>query len=210
MFLARSEILERLKGDLTISPLLDREQQVENGSVNIRLGTSIVRFDRTQLGEWDTSTATAAMVRKRQKLNRFMLGAQFYLHPGELILASTFEYIALPQGLAGFILSRSRYGRAGLLVATAVYVHPGWKGRLTLELVNVSDMPIKLVCGYCIAQLLLTEVIGAAPMKQHLFPTQAAFTADFAQGEEVVDKIKTMYDLMIRNPEPCRTASAPG
>lgn len=49
------------------------------------------------------------------------------------------------------------YGRLGLMVATATYIHPCWKGCLTLELYNYGDAPIELTCGAQIAQVVVYE-----------------------------------------------------
>jgi deoxycytidine triphosphate deaminase len=77
----------------------------------------------------------------------------FVLHPGSFLLGATLEFIALPTDMAGFVLSRSGYGRAGLLIATATYIHPGWKGCLTLELENLGEVPIKLRPACAVGQL---------------------------------------------------------
>ncbi len=47
----------------------------------------------------------------------------------------------------------------GLLVATAVMVQPGYRGTLTLELVNHGDAPIAIYPGSRIAQLAIRPVI---------------------------------------------------
>ena len=48
----------------------------------------------------------------------------------------------------------SSLGRLGLIVhATAGFVDPGWKGTLTLEITNLTRVPIKLWAGKPIAQL---------------------------------------------------------
>jgi deoxycytidine triphosphate deaminase len=48
----------------------------------------------------------------------------------------------------------SSLGRLGLIVhATAGFIDPGWKGTLTLELNNLTRVPIKLYPGLLIAQL---------------------------------------------------------
>ena len=50
--------------------------------------------------------------------------------------------------------ARARLGRLGLIVhATAGFCDPGWKGTLTLELNNLTRVPIKLYPGLPIAQL---------------------------------------------------------
>jgi len=65
------------------------------------------------------------------------------------------EFISLPSDIAGFVLSRSGYGRTGLLIATATYIHPGWKGCLTLELENLGELPVALWPGSYVGQLVL-------------------------------------------------------
>ena len=76
------------------------------------------------------------------------------LHPGEFILGSTFEHVTLPNNIAGRIDGKSSLGRLGLLIhSTAGYVDPGWSGNLTLELSNVSKLPIALYPGMKIGQI---------------------------------------------------------
>jgi dCTP deaminase len=54
-------------------------------------------------------------------------------------------------------------GRLGLIVhATAGFCDPGWKGTLTLELNNLTRVPIKLYPGLLIAQLSFMTLDSAA------------------------------------------------
>ncbi len=58
---------------------------------------------------------------------------------------------------------KSSLGRLGLIVhATAGFVDPGWKGTLTLELNNLTRVPIKLYAGLPIAQLSVMALDRAA------------------------------------------------
>jgi dCTP deaminase len=78
----------------------------------------------------------------------------FILHPGEFVLGSTLERLALPDDLVARIEGKSSLGRLGLLVhATAGFVDPGWDGWLTLELSNVANLPIAIYPGMRIGQL---------------------------------------------------------
>ena len=78
----------------------------------------------------------------------------FYIHPGEFVLASTLEVITLPDDILSQVEGKSSLGRIGLLIhATAGFVDPGWRGKLTLELSNVAKMPIALHFGMKIGQL---------------------------------------------------------
>ncbi len=78
----------------------------------------------------------------------------FILHPGEFVLGSTYERVALPDDLVARLEGKSSLGRLGLLIhSTAGYVDPGWDGYLTLELSNVANLPITLYPGMKIGQI---------------------------------------------------------
>jgi dCTP deaminase len=78
----------------------------------------------------------------------------FILHPGEFVLASTLERVALPDDLVARIEGKSSLGRLGLLIhSTAGFVDPGFDGHITLELSNVANLPITLYPGMKIGQV---------------------------------------------------------
>ena len=78
----------------------------------------------------------------------------FVIHPGEFCLGRTLEWVELPDDIVARIEGKSSIGRLGLIVhATAGFCDPGWKGTLTLELNNLTRVPIKLYAGLPIAQL---------------------------------------------------------
>ena len=78
----------------------------------------------------------------------------FVIHPGEFALGRTQEYVEIPDDLVSRIEGKSSLGRLGLIVhATAGFVDPGFKGTLTLEITNLTRVPIKLYDGLPIAQL---------------------------------------------------------
>jgi dCTP deaminase len=69
----------------------------------------------------------------------------FILHPGEFVLGSTLERIALPDDLVARLEGKSSLGRLGLLIhSTAGFIDPGWDGHVTLELSNVANLPITI------------------------------------------------------------------
>jgi dCTP deaminase len=80
--------------------------------------------------------------------------ATFILHPGEFVLGSTLERVALPNDLVARLEGKSSLGRLGLLIhSTAGFVDAGWDGQLTLELSNVANLPITLYPGMKIGQI---------------------------------------------------------
>src|SRR6187200_1256238 len=78
----------------------------------------------------------------------------FILHPGEFVLGSTMERIALPDDLVARIEGKSSLGRLGLLIhSTAGFIDAGFDGHVTLELANVASLPITLYPGMKIGQV---------------------------------------------------------
>jgi dCTP deaminase len=78
----------------------------------------------------------------------------FILHPGEFVLGSTLERVALPDDLVARLEGKSSLGRLGLLIhSTAGYIDPGWDGTITLELSNVARLPITIYPGMPIGQI---------------------------------------------------------
>jgi dCTP deaminase len=118
----------------------------------------------------------------------------FILHPGEFVLGSTLEKVALPDDLVARLEGKSSLGRLGLLIhSTAGYVDPGWEGNLTLELSNVANLPITLYHGMKIGQISFQrlsspvevgygdERIGSKYRGQ-TDPTASRYHADFERG----------------------------
>jgi dCTP deaminase len=142
-----------LKHRLIVTPLLDRAAQVGPGSIDLRLGTEFLEIDRADQPVVDVYKLPSSREAARGRRTVLPLAGTLTLHPGQFILGSTFEFLSLPLDISGQVVSRSSWGRLGLLVATAVAVQPGFKGVLTLELVNTGSVPIVLRPGARIAQL---------------------------------------------------------
>ncbi|HEX5397410.1 MAG TPA: dCTP deaminase [Candidatus Limnocylindria bacterium] len=121
----------------------------------------------------------------------------FVLHPGEFVLGSTLERVALPDDLVARLEGKSSLGRLGLLIhSTAGYVDPGWDGNLTLELSNVANLPIALYQGMKIGQISFQKLsspvevaygderIGSKYRGQR-DPTASLYHRDFERGRIV-------------------------
>lgn len=146
---------------LVVTPLLSHDQ-IGPASIDIRLGSSIIVPRRTYNESHDVTDSRVVQQVEKRRYERVRLryNTKFILHPNELILGGTFEYLSLPADLFCTIASRSSWGRLGLVVATAAVVHPGFKGALTLELVNLSESPITMYPGLLVGQLIFHEVVS--------------------------------------------------
>jgi dCTP deaminase len=123
---------------------------VQPASVDLRLGDSFRVFHN--------HLATAIDLRRPpDNLTEEVIvpeGDTFVIHPGEFCLGRTLEWVELPDDIVARIEGKSSLGRLGLIVhATAGFCDPGWKGTLTLELNNLTRVPIILHPGLEIAQL---------------------------------------------------------
>ena len=87
----------------------------------------------------------------------------FMLHPGEFVLGSTLERVAVPDDLVGRVEGKSSLGRLGLLIhSTAGFIDAGFDGHITLELANVASLPITLYPGMKIGQVSFMQMTSAA------------------------------------------------
>lgn len=183
MIQTRNAIISRLRMDhgdpkqLVVTPLLDPNGQIGEGSIDLRLGTRFILFKQAEVPGVE-SGADFSMPQTSLEHVWKDFGEHFVLHPGQFALSDTLEFIALPRDVAGYVTSRSRFGRAGLVIATAIYIHPTWRGFLTLELQNYGSIPVSLECGSRIAQLILHESTDTEPLPRFAcIPTGPSFPA---------------------------------
>jgi dCTP deaminase len=182
---------ERLEDRLVISPLLDIDKQLKPGtaSVDVRLGQRFHIPLRAKLSQLDLLSPTHQADLLKYKDDTFVpIGDYFVLHPGQFVLGETLEWVHLPKNLTAFVVGKSTWGRDGLIIATAIGVHPNFSGILTLEISNVGEIPIYLYPGLAIAQLFLVSVesaIDSAPPVPSAFLVQ---TSPRTRNVEIEDR----------------------
>jgi dCTP deaminase len=124
---------------------------VQPASVDLRLGDSFRVFHNHRASAIDLRQPPENLTEEVVVSGE---DAAFVIHPGEFCLGRTLEWVELPDDIVARIEGKSSLGRLGLIVhATAGFCDPGWKGTLTLELNNLTRVPIKLYPGLPIAQL---------------------------------------------------------
>jgi dCTP deaminase len=132
---------------------------VQPASVDLRLGNSFRVFHNHRVTSIDlrdppTNLTEEVLVDEDEP---------FVIHPGEFCLGRTLEHVELPDDIVARIEGKSSLGRLGLIVhATAGFCDPGWRGTLTLELNNLTRVPIKLWPSLLIAQLSFMTLDQAA------------------------------------------------
>jgi dCTP deaminase len=84
---------------------------------------------------------------------------QFLVVPAhQTVLGATLEFIKLPSDVSGQVLTKSSVARTFIVVETAPWIHPQYRGCLTLEIANVSNTPVLLYPGRPICQLVLMRL----------------------------------------------------
>src|SRR3954470_1520003 len=135
------------------------ESMVQPSSVDVRLDRFFRVFENHKYPHIDPSVEQADLTRQVEPEG----DEPFILHPGEFVLASTYEVITLPDDLASRLEGKSSLGRLGLVThSTAGFIDPGFSGHVTLELSNLATLPIKLWPGMKIGQLCLFRLSSPA------------------------------------------------
>lgn len=150
------------EGKIVIDPLKD-EQQIQPSSVDMRLGDEFKVFkvirkpyidpkDEEDIAEYMESSTVPE-------------GETFIIHPNEFALATTQEYVKVPDDLVARVEGRSSMGRLGVTMhVTAGYVDPGFEGRITLEISNIGAMPVALYPGQRVCQLVFETMTTPAEL----------------------------------------------
>lgn len=150
------------EGKIVIDPLKD-EQQIQPSSVDMRLGDEFKVFkvirkpyidpkDEEDIAEYMESSTVPE-------------GEAFIIHPNEFALATTQEYVKVPDDLVARVEGRSSMGRLGVTMhVTAGYVDPGFEGRITLEISNIGAMPVALYPGQRVCQLVFETMTTPAEL----------------------------------------------
>ena len=158
MILSDRTIREHLDaGTITIDPIDDTA--VQPSSVDVRLDHRFLVFRNHTRGLIDVKQDLSDLTEPIEASN----DDPFILHPGEFVLGSTLERLALPDDLVARLEGKSSLGRLGLLIhSTAGFVDAGWDGQITLELSNVASLPITLYPGMKVGQVSFMQMTTVA------------------------------------------------
>jgi dCTP deaminase len=131
MILSDMEIIDKVgRGEIGCDPHPNQEQ-IQPASLDVRMGEELYHCE-----EGKTETA-----------------GQHPLKPGKRYLGHTKETVELPDNIAAQLTGRSTIGRLGVIVhKTAGWIDPGFKGSVTLELLNMGESPVTLSVGDRVAQ----------------------------------------------------------
>ena len=145
------------EGRIKVDPAPDYSTQLGSCSLDLRLGSEARVFRPSKVTHVD--------VKHMQEAEKIMEeivipeGEPLVLHPGDLVLATTLEWLEISDDLIGRIEGRSSLGRLGIIVhGTASIFDAGWKGKPVMELGNLGVVPVILwpgmrICAFTFEQL---------------------------------------------------------
>ncbi len=158
MILSDKDIKKSLaEGRIVIDPMFPNSLQP--ASVDMHLGAHFLIFKNSNFPYIDLAKPIDEMM-EEVEINE---ERQFILHPGEFALGLTHETIGVADDMVGRLEGKSSLGRVGLIIhATAGYLDPGNKLKMTLELHNIANLPIMLYYKMPIAQMSFTPLSSKA------------------------------------------------
>ena len=141
----RSYIAEK---KLIIEPIDDI--QIQPGSVDLRLGNHFLKMAAEQ------KMSTLELTSK--PIYEDIFQEEIIIAPHSFILTTTKEYVKLPDDLTAFVKGRSSLGRLGLFIQNSGWIDPGFEGEITSGFYNANDLPVKLIAGVRICQMIFAKL----------------------------------------------------
>ncbi|WP_215144778.1 dCTP deaminase [Exiguobacterium qingdaonense] len=167
MILSKQSIVRALEeGEMQIEPV--EAHQIQPASLDLRVGRHFLQVDTSQT-ERLTLDSTATYVEVEAD--------RMVIPPNTFVLATTMEYVSIPNNMTAFVEGRSSIGRLGLFIQNAGWVDPGFEGRITLELFNANQVPIEIESGRRICQLVFAKLDEATQAYAGKYGGQTTVTA---------------------------------
>ena len=158
MILSDGEIMRAIEqGIITVAPA-PLDYQYSATALDLHLGNEFLCWDKQKMDNLSRLGLDYALdvsrIEKFSDLSKEFLAPAgtdsegcHILRPGEFVLGIIHEWVTLPleSGIAARVEGRSSLARAGLAIhLTAPTIHAGWDGKITLEMVNLGNWPLKL------------------------------------------------------------------
>ena len=156
MILTKNNILSEInKKRIVVTPF--DQNAVGPASIDLKLWDEIRVFHQwaqlEAIESFDYKTIT----------NKVKILDKYVLKPRELVLWITLETITLPNDICGWLNSRSRFARLGLMVhITAPFIQPGISNKQVLEIYNAGNQDILLIPWEKLCQFIFQRCEGSA------------------------------------------------
>ncbi|MBW2987024.1 dCTP deaminase [Candidatus Woesearchaeota archaeon] len=154
----RDEILKLIKAKkIKITPF--NKNNIGPGSIDLTLSNKIREFKQV----WRTFDIKPDSDYKKITTTKTIKNYHI-IKPKESVIAITKEKVSLPENICGWLMTRSRYARLGL-VAVSSFVQPGSENKPVIELFNSGPRPLALYPNIKLVQMILETTVGTAKYK---------------------------------------------
>jgi len=180
-------------GQIIFTPTLDEgylSEALTTSALDLRLGDELQYYappaEVVPVGLADAAVIDPSTPRVIPDLiakwgrKRSIADGHYDLPPHEFVLGTTLERVELPETarIAARVEGKSTLARLGIVVhMTAPTIHSGFRGVITLEILNFGQYPLRLRPGARICQLIF-ERLGEVPLlaqgTQYLDQAQAS------------------------------------
>jgi dCTP deaminase len=198
--LSRKTIEDRMKrpgwkpGSLVITPILGSKDPFDHDSIDLRLGTFFL-IPQSPPAPFLDPTESESAKNSHLRVHK-PLGSYLVIPAHQTVLGATLEFIKLPDDVSGQILTKSSVARTFLVIETAPWIHPLYRGCLTLEIANVSNTPQVLYPGFPIGQLILMSNDNHADASE---PLSAAYVGPIEpETPSLKDPRTVLRDIGVR------------
>ena len=157
--LGLDEVLTRVKKQKLIEGLGKREiENPEGVVVDLRLGEV---YEIIEGGAFIEADGEEGLGKRKGVKTKKLEGTEIVINPGDYYLVTTHETLNTPKDLMPIVYPRSSLFRAGLLLLNTK-TDPGYRGKLTMGLKNLSGFAVRLQIGARICNVVFHKIEGEA------------------------------------------------
>lgn len=157
--LSDANIKEINKTHPFITPFIENQVREENGNkvisyglssfgYDIRCGNNFMLFSKKPGEVIDPKNFSKGLIDEYVVMD----GDPFILPPHTFALTYSQETLNMPINVMAICIGKSTYARTGLIV-NVTPIEPAWRGQITIEISNTTDLPIYVYPNEGIAQL---------------------------------------------------------
>ncbi len=152
MILSDYDLANAIKSKRIVVRPFFRETLRENG-IDFRLSNEIAHHP-SHFNNFTMDPENPAHIRESYKVTKS--AGRLLVASHEQVLLSTLEYIEMPDDLMGFVEIRSTWARHGFSMPPTI-IDAGFKGTITLEVINNAPYTIALTPGQRFAHVIFMK-----------------------------------------------------
>lgn len=163
-------VILRIKEEGLVENLGNRDLENPEGvGIDLRIGALYKIVEGGAFIEADPSSSSGQVRYGRRKGVKTKVVAQYKegaksqktvtIKPREYYLATTLESVNTPTDLMPMVYTRTSLFRAGILLLNSK-TDPGYKGKLTFGITNLTPFPVKIQMGARISNMVFYKIEG--------------------------------------------------